>query len=175
MEAVEAPQSFQVSFSDISTGKVGLEFTATAGFGAATFTDESAAPTGDVAVPDDSFAPAADTGGAFTVDDSASFDTGSSSFTSTPPAPRPSAPAVGAAPVAPRAATPTAVRRPGAVGGNLLGALPIPALVFLLLFVLGGAVFLGFVLGPLAAPTVAATRSGGVSRALEARAGRSPR
>ena len=162
MEAVDAPMSFQVSFQDISTGNVGLEFSAFGGgfSGTSDFVFE------DTGSEDTSF-------GDTTFDDVApvfeepSFTTTDDLSVSVP---------VTSAPVAtPAAGTPTRVAQPVAsVGdpgraGKLFGNLPLGVLL-LALAVLGGAAGLALLLGPDAGPTAVRRRTGGVSQALAARA-----
>ena len=166
-EAVEPPVSFQVSFGDLTTQSISLEF-ASSGGGFSASSDF----TFDETVPEETF----DTGSteSSTFDDSASastFDsgdtTGTGSFSSgattatgaAPPAAAPSA----------QVATPTATAAPIAATTDLLGGIPAAAVVLVGLLVLGLALFLGLVLGPLAAPVPAPVRSGGVSQALAAR------
>lgn len=169
MESVDAPMTFQVSFEDIATGKVTTTFAATPGFGEEEFgSDEFTSfdePVVEETFPEETFAEEPSTDFGTTFDDSASFES-SGAVTGSVSAPAPVTPVADAA--ASDAAT-TSVARPIASVG-LFGALPAGAIVFLLLLVLGAALLLGIVLGPLAAPTPAVVRSGGVSRALAARA-----
>lgn len=163
-EAVEPPASFQVSFGDLTTDTVQLDFSASGGgFSASSdFFDDSFV----TETPTDS---GADSG--FTLEESPStFDAGSSfdagaadSLTAAPtpvattpaaPAPRPVTPVSGVAPIA---------------EVSLFGNLPVAVVLFLIVLIAGAALFLGLVLGPLAAPTPATVRRGGVSRALAAR------
>ena len=163
VEAVDAPVSFQVSLSDISTGNVATAFSATPGFSDEEFASDDAFTTFEepVAVeetftPVDDFGTTVDTGSSFEASDLANGAVSAPLPTSTP------APA-------PVAGAPTSLARPVASVG-LFGALPLAAIVFLVLLVLGAALLLGLVLGPLASPTPAVVRSGGVSQALIARA-----
>ncbi len=177
-EDVAAPVSFQVSYGDLSTGTIAFDFATTGGgFSASSeFTFEETAPDATVedVAPTEEFA-TTDTG-------SSTFDSGSSSFgssgstsgatTARPTASRP-VPAVATVPVAQAVPASGTSRVLTPVG--LLDALPLAALLFLVLLVAGGAVFLGLVLGPLATPTPSAVRSGGgVSRALAARSASNP-
>lgn len=162
-EAVEPPVSFQVSFGDLTTQTVQLDFAASGGgFSASSdffddsFLTETPADTGT----DDGFALE---NSPSTFDAGSSFDAGADSLTAAPtpaattpaaPAPRPVTPVSGVAPIA---------------EVTLFGNLPAAALFFLIVLIAGAALFLGLVLGPLAAPTPAAVRRGGVSRALAAR------
>lgn len=169
MEAVDAPISFQTSLSDIASGTVKLDFAATA-FPAvedfasdesftATETFESPTTFEDVPVSD---VPTE------TFDDSASFSSGTSAGTTTR-TPRAAVATPAAVPTgAPQVATPASsvgVAAPTTLFGNL----PPFAVVFFVLVLAGVALFLGLLLGPLAAPTVTPIRAGGVSRALAER------
>jgi hypothetical protein len=163
-EAVEAPVSFQVSFGDLTTETVQLDFASSGGgFSASSdFFDDSFSS--EVA-PDSG----ADRG--FALDDSpstfdagSSFDTGSGGATASPVAPS------GATPAGPAAQALTPVSGVAPIAEvSLFGNLPVAALVFLVVLLAGAALFLSLVLGPLAAPTPATVRRGGVSRALAAR------
>lgn len=165
VEAVDAPVSFQTSLSDISTGKVKLDFAATVLPAEEEFADDSFTSTetfdggtvDDVAVAE---VPAE------TLDDSASFSAGTAvAPTRTPRAARvPTAVPTGA----PQVATPTVGTRPVAAI-NLVGNLSPAAVVFFVLLLAGVGFFLALVLGPLATATVAPVRAGGVSRALAER------
>jgi hypothetical protein len=164
-EAVEPPVSFQVSFGDLTTKTVQLDFSASGGgFSASSdffddsFLTETPADTG------------ADSGG-FALDDSpstfdagSSFDAGSTDSLTAAPTPAATAPAS----PAPRPVTPVSGVAPIA-DVTLFGNLPVAALLFLIVLIAGAALFLGLVLGPLAAPTPVTVRRGGVSRALAAR------
>lgn len=169
VESVDAPQSFQVSFSDISTGKATTSFSVTPGFSDETFTDGSFEG-GSSFDTGSSFEATTDdlsgTSFATTVEDTSSFAT-EGGF-ATPAAPTPAAPAVAAVT---QTAAPTAQARPAAVIG-LFDRLPLVALLFLLLLVAGAAWFLGMVLGPLGTPSAdgLVARNRGVSRALAERA-----
>ena len=174
-EAVEAPASFQVSFADLASGGITVDFAATGGgFSASSdFTFEETFTT------DDSSAVADDTssfGDTTTFDDSASSSFGSgtalpSSSTGTRTAP--TAPADGPADAG--AGVTPVVATPAAATTDLFGNLPIAAVLLLLLLGAGAALFLGLVLGPMATPTAAPVRTGGVSRALAARSAASTR
>jgi hypothetical protein len=165
-EAVEPPVSFQVSFGDLTTDTVQIDFAASGGgfSGSSDFFDDSfLTETPSESTSDSGFAlddqPS-------TFDSGTTFDAGDSSFATTPAAPteavaspaeeasRPLTPVSGVAPLA---------------EVELFGNLPVAALVFLALLVAGAALFLSLVLGPLTAPTPAAVRRGGVSQALAAR------
>jgi len=168
MEAVDAPVSFQTSLSDIASGTIKLDFSATTFPPVEEFTsDESFTATetfdSGTTVED---APAADVP-AETFDDSASFSSGTSTTPNRTPRAAVAAPA--AVPTgSPQIATPASsvgVAAPATLFGNL----PPFAVVFFVLVVAGVAVFLGLILGPLAAPSVATVRAGGVSRALAER------
>jgi len=174
-EAVEPPMSFQVSFGDLSTNTITLDFAASGGgfsgssdFFSESFTFEETAPsadTGDFAL--------SDSPSTFDGSTSSSFDDGGGSFSSTAPSPvSPTAGASAASPT-PQVAAPAATT--AASSPNLFGDLPVAALVFLALLVAATALFLGLVLGPLAAPVPATIRSGGVSRALADRQAASAR
>ena len=165
VEAVDAPMSFQVSFDDIASGKATTTFSATPGvsdedFGfseeAFTFEEE---PVLEETFTEETFT---EDFGTTVVDDRASFE--SSDVVTATPTPTPTAPAAGG-----EVAATSAVARPAAAIG-LFDAVPPAVILFLLLLLVGTALLLGVVLGPMAAPTPAVVRSGGVSRALAARA-----
>lgn len=169
MEAVDAPVSFQTSLADIASGTIKLDFQATAFPPVEEFTsEESFAPT-ETFDSGTTFedVPASDVP-AETFDDSASFSSGTSTVTPTR-TPRAAVTTPTAVPTgAPQVLTPAAnvgIAAPATLFGNL----PPFAVVFFLLVLAGVALFLGMVLGPLAAPTVATVRAGGVSRALAER------
>lgn len=167
-EAVDAPMSFQVSFDDISTGKVTTAFSATPGFSDEElgFSDEELTTFEEEPAGEETFVeePVAEDFGSTFADDGSTFessDVAAAPMATTPPATAPDA-------GAPVAATSALARPAGAIG--LFDAVPIGVLLFLLLLFVGTALLLGVVLGPIAAPTPAVVRSGGVSRALAARA-----
>ena len=164
VESVDAPMSFQVSFSDLSSGKMTTAFSATPGFGD-DVAFEDFAPVDEPAFTEEFEDVPVDDSSSFELDDSATF---AAPRTRTVTTPRVTTPPAAAA--APQVAGTTASVRPAAAGGDLLGSLPVAALVFLVLLVLAGALLLGLVLGPLTSPTPAVVRSGGVSRVLAARA-----
>ncbi len=167
VEAVDAPVSFQTSLSDISTGKVKLDFAATVLLGdeeyasdsfGATDTFDSGTTADDVAVsdvPTESF------------DATSSFSSGSTAISPTR-TPRTAGAPTAVPTGAPQVATPTVGTRPIAAI-KLIGNLSPAAVVFFLLLLAGVGYFLAVVLGPLATPTVAPVRAGGVSRALAER------
>ena len=168
-EAVDAPMSFQVSFDDISTGRVTTAFSATPGLSDEElgFSDEELTTFEEEPALEETFVdePVAEDFGSAFVDDGSTFE---SSDLATAPlttsAPATAAPDAGG----PVAATSAVARPAGAIG--LFGAVPIGVLLVLLLVLVGTALLLGVVLGPIAAPAPAVVRSGGVSRALAARA-----
>lgn len=168
MEAVDAPVSFQTSLSDIASGTIKLDFAATAFPPVEEFSsEETFAPT-ETFEPTTTFedVPASDVPAA-TFDDSASFSSGTS--VSPTRSPRAAGTTPAAVPTgAPQVATP-ASNVGLAAPATLFGNLPPFAVVFFVLVLAGVALFLGMVLGPLAAPTVATVRAGGVSRALAER------
>lgn len=152
-EAVEPPVSFQVSFADISTGKVSVEFSATGGsedLEPEEFTDDGAG---------------ADAGGSFDSGGTGGFDDGVA-FPESPalpdtaaePAPAPT----------PETGAPLPPARPISSIG-VFSNIPVPAVILFVLVLIGTGLFLGLVLGPMASPQVATVRSGGVSRALAER------
>ncbi|HUP85832.1 MAG TPA: hypothetical protein VM143_09220 [Acidimicrobiales bacterium] len=165
VEAVDAPMSFQVSFSDISSGKVTTAFSATPGLSGDAFgteTDESFTSTdeefGEVAVDDGS--------SAGFVDDT-TFAPTTGGFVANPVGRTGASAGVSAGD---QVGTPVATTGP-LRAANLFGDLPVVALFFLLLLVVGAALLVGLVLAPLTAPSAAVVvRSGGVSRALAERA-----
>lgn len=159
-ESVEPPVSFQVSFGDLSTGTVVLDFSASGGgFSASSdFFDDSFLsedPADSSITVDESPS---------TFDSSSNFDAGDSAITAAPTAPVATTPA----PPAPRPLTPVSEVAP-VPAAQLFGNLSVAALLFLVVLLAGAALFLGLVLGPLAVPTPVTVRRGGVSRALAAR------
>ena len=176
-EAVEPPVAFQVSFGDLTTGTIKIDFATTGGgFSASSdFTFDDTAGATDFS---DTGSSGFDDGGGFALDDSASFDSSSSDFSSsgssfssgaTTSRTGAAAPAGAAAPPAAQTATPVASGTQTIAATRLFGNLPVPAIVFLVLLLVGAALFLGLVVGPLATPAAVPVRSGGVSRALAAR------
>ena len=164
-EALDPPQppaSFQISFGDSTTDTIRLDFaTSGGGFSASsefTFDESFAEEPLDTGATTDDFG---------TFDDSSTFDSGSTSFGSSTSSGA-GATAVPAAP-APAAQQAVPASTPVPAATDLFGNVPIAAVVLVALLLLGGALFLGLVLGPLAAPAVAPVRSGGVSQALAAR------
>ena len=153
VEAVDAPQSFQVSFLDAASGGITTDLAVTgggfSGSGDFEFTE-------DVAVTDDS---------SFSDTGSTSFDTGSSvgsvtAATPTTRAPRAAADRTVAAPV---------VRAQPVVGKTKLFGNLSAATLLLVPLALAVAVVIGFLLGPAGEPSATRRREGGVSRALAAR------
>lgn len=170
MEAVDAPVSFQTSLADIASGTIKLDFAATAFPPVEEFTGEesfTSTETFDSGATTFEDVPVEDVP-AETFDDSASFSSGAVSSTPTR-TPRTAVTTPVAVPTgAPQIATP-ASNVGFATPATLFGNLPPFAVVFFLLVLAGAALFLGLVLGPLAAPSVATVRAGGVSRALAER------
>lgn len=154
-EAVEPPVSFQTSFSDISTGKVTVDFVATGGsedFDAEEFTDDAGGAVAGEPI---------DAGG------SGGFDAGAgAAFGESPSFPETAAGSEGVS--GGQSATRLPPGRPISSIG-VFSNLPVPGVVLLLLVAIGAGIFLGLVLGPLGSPAVATVRSGGVSRALAER------
>jgi hypothetical protein len=168
-EAVDAPVSFQVSLGDLSTNTIKTDLQVT-DFGAPaefSFDDTSTDVAADFSDAESTFTGTED--GAFVTDTGPAFD--ASTTVAPVDAEAPTSPASAAVSSA-TASSGTAA--PIAATPNLFGQLPVAALLFLALLVLGAAVFLGLVLGPLASPGAGpggarAARHGGVSRALAAR------
>lgn len=152
-EAVEPPVSFQTSLSDISTGKVTVDFAATGGsedFDAEEFTDDAAG---------------GDPGGSLDAGGAGGFDAGATF------AEAPSFPDTAAGPATVPGGQSAAALPPGRPISSIgvFSKLPLPGVTLLALVVIGAGILLGLVLGPLGSPAVATVRSGGVSRALAER------
>ena len=168
-EAVEPPTSFQVSFGDLTTDSIRIEFaTSGGGFSASsdfTFDDDSVAEESfDSGTSTDDFGSFDDAATTFDSDSGTSFGSSGSSFSTSGATVAPAAPAAPSA----QQAVPVSTT-PAVAATDLFGNVPIAAVVLVAVLLLGGALFLGLVLGPLAAPAVAPARSGGVSQALAAR------
>ncbi|HYW32662.1 MAG TPA: hypothetical protein VE869_14280, partial [Gemmatimonas sp.] len=169
MEAVDPPISFQTSLLDIASGTVKLDFSATTFPPVEEFASDESFTTTETFDSGTTFedVPVADVP-TETFDDSASFSSSTPTFTPTR-TPR----AAVATPTAVPTGAPQVVTPASAVGiavpTTLFGNLPPFAVVFFVLVLAGLALFLGMILGPLAAPTVAPVRAGGVSRALAER------
>ena len=154
VEAVDAPQSFQVSFLDAASGGIVTDLAVTgggfSGSGDFEFTD-------DAVVAEPSFS---DTGSTSFDDSGSSFGAGVTAATPTTAARRTAANSTVAAPV---------VRAQPVVGkAKLFGNLS-AATLLLVPLALAVAAVLGLLLGPAGEPSATRRREGGVSRALAAR------